>query len=742
MGWPGLAFVAWCVAGQFVPLVNVIGYEYSVWLAIGLTALGLARGVCCAAHDDLWTQVFEESRVLGAACLVGVAVSLLNSVRVPVCEPVVGLAFVGVFSAGAIPSIVALSAASRALTGSRRLRAAFAGGMVLGSLVSSVVYIATQPDITVYNPYVGYFAGSIYDEALVGFGAHVWFRAWCFAWAGVILCLLALRTQPRALERRWLPGLVLILGVMWWHRGDLGIEKSRAYVVSELGGFASTEHVDVVYDASAFSAERLALLLYDHEAEFAAQAAFWGTEPRHRVTSFVYGSREEKGRLMGGRRTLVAKIWLGEMHITWSGIGSTTLSHEMAHLFLREDGRGPLNLASSFGLVPIMALVEGAATAAGWGGGEWDEHYWSVAMRDEGFAEDLETLLGPVGFWSRYSSRAYTLTGSFARYLIDTYGVASFREAYGGGTFDEAYGRDLGALVAEWEAWLDTLERSEALGRAARWRFDRSSLFGRRCARSIATRMDEGDRLLRAGDREAATTCFEQVIADDPNHVGRRLEIAARWFRIGETERALRQVEWVLAQEGASSAERAQAEELRADQRWLAGDAAAASETYQRLADASGTERDARRLLAKAMATASARSHPQTSAAVARALIAVPAVPDAVVVSELEHAWRVEGQPLAAYLALLRLAGATETTRVEALFEGAMASADAGAALAPVQRRNAVRALAMYHTEHGQPEACATWGAARSASRVGTGLRAQSERWLARCARGSMPSIP
>ena len=126
-------------------------------------------------------------------------------------------------------------------------------------------------------------------------------------------------------------------------------------------------------------------------------------------------------------------------------------------------------------------------------------------------------------------------------------------------------------MVAEWEAWLETIERDEALGRAARWRFDRSSLFGRRCARSIATLMDEGDRLLHAGDRAAATACFEAVIADDQNDAGRRLAIAARWFRIGESERALAQVTWVLDQSGASAAQRAQAEELRADQQWLAG---------------------------------------------------------------------------------------------------------------------------------------------------------------------------
>ena len=723
--------------------MNVLGYEYSVWLAFGLTALGVARGSRAPRSSEVWDQAFVEARDLVVAAGLGVAVSLLNAVRVPVCEPGVGLAFVAVFSVGTIPSIVALTAVARALSASRPRQVGIASVVIAGSLLSSVVYIATQPDITVYNPYVGYFAGSIYDEALVGFDAHAWFRVWTIAWAGLVLCLLTMRLRARALERRWVLVLILVIAGVWWNRGDLGLEKSRAYVRAELGGFASTEHVDVIYDASAFDERRLALLLYDHEAEYVAQAAFWQTEPRERITSYVYGSRDEKGRLMGGRRTLVAKIWLGEMHITWGGIGSTTLSHEMAHLFLREDGRGPLRLASSFGLVPIMAMVEGAATAAGWGGGEWDEHHWSVAMRDEGFAEDIGALLGPVGFWSRYSSRAYTLTGSFARYLIDAYGAERFRAAYGGGDFEGAYDRGLDGLVAEWEAWLETIERDEALGRAARWRFDRSSLFGRRCARSIATRMDEGDRLLHAGDRAAATACFEAVIADDPNDAGRRLAIAARWFRIGESERALAQVTWVLDQSGASAAQRAQAEELRADQQWLAGSPGLVAPTYRRLADAAGTEGDARRLLAKAIATESAVTHPLTSEAIARALVAVPAVSDTIVVAELERAWRAEGHPLAAYLALLRLANAGASEMVDAMFEAAMQpSSGSSAGIALEHRRNALRAMALYRTEYGLDAACGTWELVLAESRAGTGLRAQAERWLARCTRGSMPSIP
>lgn len=725
LGPSGLGFLAACIGAQFVPLTNVLGYEYGVWVGLSLCLFGLGRGLADPAPaPDVWSQAWREARVLLAGVAAALVLSLLNAARVRLCEPSVGMAYLVMFGAGVIPTVVATTAFARAVTAGRR-RYALAYGLLLLSAASSVVYIATQPDITVYNPYVGYFAGSIYDESLVGFRAHGWFRVWTVGWAGLILCLLRLATAPRGLERRWAIALAAVLAAVWWHRGDLGLEKTRGYVKQELAGFVATEHFDLYYDASAYDERRLQLLIADHEAEYAALAAFWEVEPTHRLRSFVYGDRDEKGRLMGGRRTLVAKIWLGEMHITWSGIGSTLLSHEMAHLFLRDAGTGPLDLASAGGVVPLMALVEGAATAAGFGGDDWDEHHWSIAMMDEGFAENLEQLLGPLGFWSRYSRRAYTLTGSFARYLIETHGPEPFLDAYGDGDFQRAYGRPLGVLVEEWQEWLDGLERTEALRRAARWRFDRSSLFGRRCARSIATRMDEGDALMRAGQRSAAADCFLSVIADDPTNVRLRLNVAERLYRIERGEEARSQIAWVLDAEGASMAERARAEELQADDDWRHGRADEAAAVYARLADEAGAASDTRRLLAK---RDGAVAGGVTGPAVRRALVAWPPPPSPVVVAELLAAWDAEQVPLAAYLALLRLVGDGESAEVERL-----AAALGDDALAPVQQQNLARAVALHLTAAGDPNACAAWDRVARLAPRGTGLAHQARRWQQRC---------
>lgn len=735
IGRSGAVFLAGFVAVQFASLTNVLGYEFAVWTGALVGSVGTVR--CVARHAPnaaIWASAERDAWDLLAWVGIGTAISLANMVRVVNCEPGIGLAFMAVFGVGAIPVAVATAAFVRALTSGRRRWWLLAGLWTL-SAAGTLAGVALQPDITAYDTFFGYFAGSIYDEALVGFRSHVWYRLAGLAWAALVLSLLAYRIAPRRFDRRVaLLAAVAFVGIHA-QRGDLGLVKTRSYVERELGGFVATEHFDLYYDASHFDGERLELLIYDHEARYAELAEFWAYEPPRRLRSYVYGDRDEKGRLMGGRRTLVAKIWLGEMHITWSGVGNTLLAHEMAHLFLKDDGTGPLDLSTSFGVVPLMAMVEGAATAAGWGGREWDEHTWSAAMQREGVADDLSEILGPFGFWSKYSRRAYTLTGSFVRYLVDTRGAEAFREAYGNGDFEGVYGESLESLTAEWESWLAERELPDEVLASARWEFDRPSLFGRRCARSIATRMDEGDALLRRGQRAAALRCFEEVVADDPTNVRLRLNVARRLVRLEAEDEARAHAEYVRDAEGAGLSAQSAADELLADMAWREGRAAAAAATYQTLASGAGTEADRRRLLAKVAGASAGAESPRTERALRRALVAIPAVPRENQVVELLEAAETEGSAIARYLALLRLVNDAESVAHSPEWE--RLSFDA---LSPAHARNARRVHALMLALGGRHEAaCVAWEDARRHALPGSSLAAEADMWRGRCARGTMP---
>ncbi|MFT6399113.1 MAG: tetratricopeptide (TPR) repeat protein [Bradymonadia bacterium] len=729
-----LVVFAACIAAQFLPLLNVLGYEYSMFVGAVVTLLTIPHAVRCGdAREGSWWITLRDSarRPLGWVGL-ALVVSLLNMARVRNCEPGTGLIYLGLFGLGALPMALATGLLASKLGGRRRW--VFAYGVVFASVASTLGTLALQPAIVAYDTFFGYYAGSIYDESLISVLPHVTYRGWSLLWCALVVSTLEFSRSGKRFEVKRMLWIAAAIAALFGFRGDLGLDRSRAYVIEDLGGLAETEHFEIHYDLAYFDARAVELLISDHEARYAELAEFWETEPALPLRSFVYGSQARKGDLMGGRRTLVAKVWLGEMHITWRGLGDELLAHEMAHLFLREDGYGPLRLSSRGGLLPIMALVEGAATSAAWGATELDYHHWAAAIYAIDRGEDITDLLGPTGFWSRYSRLAYTLTGSFGRWLIDERGPQSFRAAYRRGDFVGAYGQTLPELLEEWRAFLGTLELTDGQLETARYRYDRATLFGRLCARSIATRFDQGQEFIVGGRTDDARACFEGILEDDPNNIGYRLTIAETYARMGLREDALRHARQVAASEGAGRSSIDRATELLADWAWTDGDFEFALITYEELLSRAGTEGSRRRLLAKTQAIAERAQFPLAEQAVRRTLVDRPAAGSAAAAAELGWAAATEGSTLARYLALLRM----EDDGRSPLYGDVFASVSMER-LQPPQRRRVLESRAMHLTRRGSAEACEAWNEVQRAALPGSSLSATAEMWRGRCARGTLP---
>ncbi|WNZ64571.1 hypothetical protein QEG98_13370 [Myxococcus sp. MxC21-1] len=131
-------------------------------------------------------------------------------------------------------------------------------------------------------------------------------------------------------------------------------------------------------------------------------------------------------------------------------------------------------------------------------------------MRRQKLAPDMRKLMGPQGFYQSAPARAYTVAGSFLRYLADTYGADRLRAVYAHADFDAAYGRPLGELVTEWEQYVDALPLDEASVARAFARFRTGSLFTRACAREVA-RLSDSARQALASDPEDALKRYRRA---------------------------------------------------------------------------------------------------------------------------------------------------------------------------------------------------------------------------------------
>ncbi|HYH96832.1 tetratricopeptide repeat protein, partial [Hyalangium sp.] len=311
--------------------------------------------------------------------------------------------------------------------------------------------------------------------------------------------------RPRPSPGSWvLVGLLVGTVVLLEARGPaLGLRMTHEYLAEQLGGVRDTEHFRLHYPRG-MDREAVERLVRDLEFRHRQLSQFLGGAPPERIRVYLYGKDEDKQALVGAGRTQFAKPWLYELHINDRPFPHTSLHHELAHVMAAPAGSGPFRVTTRFGLWPLMGVIEGFAVAADDPvQGELTLHQWAAGMRRQKLAPDMRKLMGTEGFYQAAPTRAYTVAGSFLRYLADTYGAEKVRTLYAHADFQQAYGRSLDDLVTEWERSLDALPLDEAAISRAFLRFRTGALFTRACAREVARLQKVAQDALSSDPQEA-----------------------------------------------------------------------------------------------------------------------------------------------------------------------------------------------------------------------------------------------
>jgi hypothetical protein len=226
-----------------------------------------------------------------------------------------------------------------------------------------------------------------------------------------------------------LTALLLPMVVVVYVRSDtIGLSSSEEFIREKLGGSISTAHVDVYYPLGAVKKETAQRLATLHEFYYQKLCRTLSVPSNERIVSFLYASAEQKERFTGAASTDYTKPWLRQMHINIDD-ADAVLEHEMTHVLAGEFGWSPLRIGHTPG------LTEGLAVAIT--GTEMDEplhHAAALAFVAEPKV-DPASLFTMTGFARQHPNVTYTLAGSFCRYLLDTYGLTSFRTLYQTGDF-------------------------------------------------------------------------------------------------------------------------------------------------------------------------------------------------------------------------------------------------------------------------------------------------------------------
>ena len=624
-----LLSVACCLA----PLADHLGYELSELIALYFGLFGGSIGVASARRERLRQRegrmasagaaVVASLGFAVAALAVPVVILLFNAVRRPSCDPLGGLVLYGAI---ALPSAV-LAAVLGTLCG-------FVGGRIAGwiyALLFSITLavalwpIAFGPQVFAFHHLGGMFPGPIYDEAIRATPALWYFRCGTLLWTFTAAALAILAGPQAALssrgDRRRSGGalaLAVFFGaasvVLSLQAGKLHFRASLPLLDRELGGLIETPHLVLHVPREKPEAERK-LLAAQAELAVAEVRTFLGLpkEPRAgapRIDVFLYRSAAEKRTLIGAADTSFAKPWLHQIHTNDAPAPHRILRHELVHAIAAEVAHGPFKVPGRFGgLLPEMTLIEGLAVAADWPAGEFTVHEEAAALRALGLAPEVAKLLEPGSFHAESGPRAYTMAGSFVRWLWFTRGPALLNRIYAGEPIEQVYG-PLPALAEGHAKYLEGRGAPARVQALLGQRFRAPGIVRRRCPHEVADLTRQANEALAGTDAARAVELWRKCAAlepDDPNLLLglRRAQLAAK-----DPTGAREAEEAALAHPKLGPAQRAQLLIEAGDAAWKAGDAATAKGRYEEAAKLPQFEPQERAVEARLAALAEPESWP------------------------------------------------------------------------------------------------------------------------------------
>lgn len=578
-----------CLALSSIPLVGTLGYFSALLLAPLCSLFGM--GIAADATPS-------RARTYGGQAVAMAAVAswreLLWLVLVPLtvlscgqlwnrnCDYVGGL---GWYAMGPVVStgmgwtagVIASAWTDRPVP--RRLLAATAW-LACTAIALARLYI--HPVVFAYDPFWGYFSGSLYDEQVAVSSTYAWFRLYnlAAALAGLWLVATWLERQrtgawPRARSVLGVLSLAAVSVVGW--RGDrMGFTTTLTSAREHLSLTRETEHFVIYYSPGSQTEREIDAVATEHEFAWHRLAGILAREPDYKIHSFVFANRRQKRAVFGADRVEISLPWKRQIYLHHQAFPHGALHHELAHAFGAAFG-DPI-----FGLSPAVGLIEGLANALAPRASDGLDLHDQAAILDRlEKRPPLAEIIG-VGFWRHASSRAYTTAGSFCAWLIDEHGIDAMTELYRrGGGFEAIYGRTLDELEASWLVFLRARPIADDDVAAMAQRFKRGAIFARACAHRVANLRADAQRALDRGRTDEAVALLETLCELEPGEHRHREHLAYTQAAAQRFAAADDTLVTAIELDGLTDQATASITELRGDVALRRGDNTAAREHYR-----------------------------------------------------------------------------------------------------------------------------------------------------------------
>ncbi|NWF88889.1 MAG: hypothetical protein HXY50_05430, partial [Ignavibacteriaceae bacterium] len=391
-----------------LPLTKYLGYEYSVLNSIfivlisGIYTIVLLNNSSAEKFDikEVSTKFITSHLIF---VLVPIIISLFGLFRIVTCPFIDGIKFYTVLTLPA--PIIGISLGLISFNASRKFKFPIFFGLLIVICSIPVLEIYFNPQIYFYNPLVGFFPGTIYDEAIEIDAKLIVYRLINIFYFGLLIYLLLQflsRRSKYSIKTIMLVAVVLPL-ILVLISPYLGYSTTKSRIKKVLDKTLVSQHFNIHY-ASGIEDSLIKTIALHHEYSYAELRKYFNETPKGKITSYIFNSREEKGELFGSSNADVAKPWLSEIYITLDNYDKT-LKHEIAHCFAGEFGSTIFNVADNFN----PSLIEGIAMAADPIHDDFDLDYMAALAFNHGYKIDIKKLFKSFDFFLHPSSLGYII---------------------------------------------------------------------------------------------------------------------------------------------------------------------------------------------------------------------------------------------------------------------------------------------------------------------------------------------
>lgn len=470
------------IYSQYVPLLSTLHFEYSVLSALILfISSGLLTVYFLRKYNSLGVLIpmlVTKYKLYLLLLFVPILISLVFNIvfqKCPICD---GILFYMIIS---VPSFYFgfVSAVFSFFLSKKFSFLLFTGSLLLFILLPLLEFYF-NPQIYFYNPIIGIFPGTIYDEEISITSSLLIYRIMNIIFFSVILYVIIKIGNKRDIKRYFIYSGILIISVIWiFTKQFLGFSSSTSSIENNLKGIALTSKYKIVYPLN-IKENKKRLIVLEHEYYNKSLKHKTNLSPSSFITSFIFEDSNQKGKLFGTKAANVAKPWLSQIYLDQYSL-SNTLEHELSHIFASEIGSMIFKITPSFN----FALLEGYAMAMENNYAGFDIDYLAYLGNNSDYRIDLESLFSKLNFFASSSSLSYIYAGSFIKYLIKKYGITSVNNVYQDLDFQKHIGKDLSKLSNEYMSYLDSLDYPINLNRANLF-FGYKPLIKKTCPREVA----------------------------------------------------------------------------------------------------------------------------------------------------------------------------------------------------------------------------------------------------------------